>query len=142
MNRVAAGEAKATFAYLAAYALFPDPEGQARGILALSPHAGIIILWRWLRASWGWGVQDMGLYVDPLADPGRFAFAMVDHAPVLLISQLGLPPSDVAILLRPPGRVILWRVAVAALALFLCAIAPLLRRDPLARFWATGPLVE
>ena len=109
-----------------------------RGSLALSPYVGIIIVWRWLRASWGYGVHDMGLYVDPLADPGRFALAAMDHAPVLLLGQLGLPPSDLGFLLRPSGRVILWWFAVAVLALFLWGIAPLLRRDRLARFWATG----
>src|SRR5262249_31088230 len=91
-------EGIATVAYLAAYALFLDRAGRARGCLSLSPYAAIVIVWRWLRASWGYGVWDMGLYVDPLAEPGRFALAAVDRAPILLLGQLGLPPADVAIL--------------------------------------------
>ena len=133
-------EGIATFAYLAAHALFLDPAGRARGCLALSPYFGILVVWRYLRASWGYGVHDMGLYVDPLADPGRFALAAVDHAPILLLGQLGLPPADVAIVLRPAGRAILWWFAVTVMALISWAIAPILRRDRLARFWATGLL--
>ncbi len=57
-----------TYAYLGAYGLCLDPRGMRRGLLALWPSAVGGILWAVLRASWGYGVRDAGLYIDPLTD--------------------------------------------------------------------------
>jgi hypothetical protein len=64
-------EGMGTCAYLAAYGLWLDRSGWKRGSLALAPYLGVVLLWRTVRAQWGYGVSDMGLYVDPLTDPGR-----------------------------------------------------------------------
>ncbi len=61
-----------TCAYLAAYGLFADRAGRWRGCVALSPYVAVVLVWRALRDHWGYGVQNMGLYVDPLTDPGPF----------------------------------------------------------------------
>ncbi len=68
-----------TCAYLAAYGLFRDLHGRWRGCLALVPYAVVVIVWRTLRASWGYGVHNMGLHVDPLTDPGPFVAAVVER---------------------------------------------------------------
>jgi hypothetical protein len=135
-------EGISTCAYLLAYALFLDPAGFRKGGLALTPYAIVVLLWRTIRAYQGYGVEDMGLYVDPITDPGPFWQAVLARAPILLLGQWGLPPSDIHVLLREAGRRILWCVAVVFLAWLAFAMAPVLRRDRLARFWAAGMLLS
>jgi hypothetical protein len=127
-----------TCAYLAAYALFVDPRGRWRGGLALWPYAVAVVAWATLRASWGYGVRDVGLYIDPLTDTGRYLAAAAGRLPVLLLGQWSPIPADLSVLLRPPlSAAFAWFAAAFVGVLFL-AMAPLLRRDPLARFWAAG----
>jgi hypothetical protein len=133
-------EGIATCAYLLAYGIFLDPAGPRRGCLALVPYLGIVILWRGFRAAEGYGVWDIGLYVDPLSNPVRFGAAVVERLPVLLLGQLGLPPSDLAVLLSPAAKSILWWSALVFLAAFLLVMAPLLKNSRCARFWAAGML--
>jgi hypothetical protein len=135
-------EGIATCAYLFAYGLFLDPAGRWRGGLSLAPYLGIVICWRAYRTAAGYGVWDMGLYVDPLDNPLRFMAAVGERLPILLLGQLGLPPSDVTLLLSPAAQSILWWGAVGFLAIFLCAATPLLREDRVARFWAAGMLLS
>jgi hypothetical protein len=129
-----------TCAYLAAYALFVDPRGRLRGVLALWPYAVMVVAWATLRAYWGYGVRDMGLYIDPLTDTGRFLSAAVCRLPILLLGQWSPIPTELAIMLRPPISIAFWWFAAGVLAVLLFVIAPLLRRDPRARFWAAGML--
>lgn len=131
-------EGLGTCAYLAAYALFLDPAGRWRGCLALTPYAAVVVVWRALRASWGYGVWNMGLYVDPVADPGPFARAALERIPFLLLGQWTPIPSDIGIPLRSSAVAGVWWGSVAFLTLGLAAMLPLLRRDRLARFWAAG----
>jgi hypothetical protein len=141
VSLLAKEEGIGTCAYLAAYGLWLDRSGWKRGCLALAPSVGVVLLWRAVRAQWGYGVWDMGLYVDPLTDPGRFTAALVSRLPPLLLGQWGLPPSDVAALLDPTARMVLWCSAVVFLALLSALMAPLLWQDRRARFWATGMLL-
>jgi hypothetical protein len=130
-----------TCAYLAAYALWADPRGRGRGLLALAPYAAAVVLWASLRAAWGYGVRDVGVYIDPVTDPARFASAILARIPVLLLGQWSPIPADVGVALGPRGSAWLWLLSVAFLALLGAAMAPLLKRDRTARFWATGMLL-
>jgi hypothetical protein len=83
----------------------------------------------------------MALYVDPAADPGRFAMELVKRVPPLLYGQWLMPPAEVVWAIsahRPAVRL--------AFAVFLGLLAvPLVRvlgRDRLARFWAAGMLLS
>jgi hypothetical protein len=134
-------EGVGTCAYLAAYGMFADTHGRRRGLLALWPYAVGFVAWAALRASWGYGVRDVGLYIDPVTDTGRYLAAAAGRIPVLLLGQWSPIPSDVAVVVRPPAATGLTWLAAVFLGLLLFAMAPLLRRDPLARFWATGMLL-
>jgi hypothetical protein len=127
-----------TCAYLAAYGLLVDRAGWWRGCLALLPYAAVVVVWRALRSLWGYGVRNIDLYIDPLDDPRRFVAAAVWRAPMLLMGQWTPIPAEAAIPLRSPFSNILCWFAVTFLGLLLAVIAPLLRRDRLARFWAAG----
>jgi hypothetical protein len=130
-----------TCAYLAAYGLFADPAGRRRGCVALSPYLAVLVIWRALRGYWGYGVQNMGLYVDPLGDPGPFLAALFERAPILLLGQWSPVPAESGAMLRPPASTAFWWAAVAFLASVTVVLAPLLKRDRLARFWAAGMLM-
>ena len=91
-----------------------------------------------LRASWGYGVHNMGLHVDPLTDPGPFVAAVVERAPIILLGQWSPIPAETAVLLHPPWLGLFWWAAVVLVGLLCCVITPLLLRDRMARFWAAG----
>ncbi|WP_406700767.1 hypothetical protein V5E97_18425 [Singulisphaera sp. Ch08] len=130
-----------TCAYLAAYGLFVDPRGKRRGLLALWPYAAGVVVWAALRASWGYGVRDMGLYIDPLTDTGRYLSAAADRLPMLLLGQWSPFPADIAVVLHPPTSTTFLWFAAGYLGLLLFVMTPLLRRNHLSRFWATGMLL-
>jgi hypothetical protein len=130
-----------TCAYLAAYALFLDAGRSWRGSLALWPYAVAVVAWGVLRTSWGYGVRDVGLYVDPLTDAGRFLTAAATRLPILLLGQWSPIPAELAIVLRPPYATALWLFAMGFLGVLGFAMAPLLRHDPQARFCAAGMLL-
>ena len=130
-----------TCAYLAAYGLFADPAGRWRGCVALSPYLAVLVIWRALRAYWGYGVQNMGLYVDPLGDPGPFLAALVGRAPILMLGQWSPIPAEAGVMLRPPASTAFWWAAVEFLAILTLVFVPLLKRNRLARFWAAGMLM-
>ncbi|HEY2154225.1 MAG TPA: hypothetical protein VGH33_01250, partial [Isosphaeraceae bacterium] len=127
-----------TCAYLGAYALFLDDRGRLRGLTALTPYFVVVLVWRTLRSGWGYGVENVGLYVDPVADPVPFAAAAVERIPILLLAQWTLVPAEIGIPLSRGAYSWVWWGVVAFLMLVLFAFAPLLRRDRLARFWAAG----
>jgi hypothetical protein len=129
-----------TCAYIAAYALFADPAGRWRGCLAMVGYAVVVMLWQAFRGWSGYGVHNMGLYVDPLTEPGPFAAALLERAPLILFGQWGPIPAETAVVLRPPLSNVFWWAAVALVGLLILAVAPLLKRDRLARFWAAGML--
>ena len=129
-----------TCAYLGAYALFVDPKGWRRGCLALVPYAALVVVWRALRGSWGYGVQNVGVYIDPLTDPGPFLAALPDRVPILLLGQWGPVPAEVGGVLRGPAWTVFWGSAVGLIGLLAFVVAPLLKRDRIARFWAAGML--
>jgi hypothetical protein len=135
-------EGVAACAYLAAYALFFDPATRWCGCQALWPYAAAVIAWGMWRALWGFGVRDVGLYIDPIFDSGRFLAALPVRMPLFLLGQWSPIPAEVAIVLPPTGRASLWWFAVGFLGLVLFAMAPLLRRDRLARFWAVGMVLS
>ncbi len=127
-----------TCAYLAAYALFVDPRGRFSGCVAMLPYVGVVLLWRGLRESWGYGVQNMGLYIDPLTDTVPFLAAAVERLPLVLLGQWSPVPAETSVVLRPPLSNAFWWAAVVSIGFLLFAVAPLLKRDRLARFWIAG----
>lgn len=131
----------AVCAYLFAYAVFLDGGPLFKRLLTLAPYASLIIVWRLAYSAMGYGTWGSPAYVDPVRSPLRFATAAIERAPTLFLGQWALPPSDIQIMVPGWAQGIL---ALAGTALFLCitaALIPLLKRDPLARFWFTGMIL-
>ncbi len=129
-------------AYLFAYAVFLDRAPWRRSLFALWPYAVVVVLWRVVWSYLGYGLWGLGPYVDPLAEPLRYLSAFVLRAPILLLGQWALPPSDITLLLDSNGRWVLWVIAVVFLAVLTAIMVPLFRQDRLARFWAMGMLLS
>lgn len=134
-----------TVAYLAAYALFLERGGWRRRLGSLVPH--VIVLGGW-RIAWnvmGYGVRGSDFYVDPLVEPGRFAAAVVERMPVLLMGQwLGVPAELFALWSEEAsgGQArVGWLAIVAVVLAGSVVMVPLLKRDRTARFWAAGMLL-
>jgi hypothetical protein len=142
-------------AYLLAYAIFLDRSSWRGRLLSLMPYAAVVVVWRIAWTALGFGVDGVGYYVDPLGEPVRFLWAVLERGPVLLLGQWGLPPAEITLLLGKVGRTALWFAAVVLLSVVGFVLYPLIRGGgsedqggapgthpaTLARFWATGMLL-
>lgn len=134
-------EGIATSAYLIAYALWLDEATLPRRLLTLVPYGAVLVAWRIVRDGLGYGVADFGVYVDPITDPARYVAALVERYPIFLLGQWGFPPSDVTVLMRKILATPIWWSALSFACVLGLVFWPLLRRDRLARFFATGMLL-
>ncbi|UCG58532.1 MAG: hypothetical protein JSU70_03285 [Phycisphaerales bacterium] len=131
-----------TCAYLAAHAIFVDRASVRKRVSALVPYAAVVVTWRLLWTHLGYGVENLGIYIDPLSNPLQFLAAVKDRAPLLLLGQWSLPLTDLTMMLPPWHVLFLWRAALVLLALMILAFGPLLWRDRISRFWATGMILS
>jgi len=134
--------AVATLGYLAAYGLFMDPAGKARGLMAAAPAVMSAAVWRIIYMALGYGVREVPTYIDPLSRPLDFLSAALSRAPVLILDQLIAPASEVVSLVRRPGHDLKLAVALVFIALFALLCGPLFRRDRRARFFGLGALLS
>jgi len=132
----------ATVAYLAAYALFLDRATWKSRVGSMLPYLAVVVLWRLLWNGLDYGVENLGVYIDPLREPVRYAAAVRDRAPLLLLAQLLGPSSDITLMVPPSGTRILWRAALVFLVFFGVLLIRLLRQDRVARFWTLGTLLS
>jgi hypothetical protein len=132
----------ATAAYLVSYSLFIDRGAWQHRLGSILPYLTIIIAWRLLWNKLGYGIANIGVYIDPLGEPWRYLAAVKDRAPILLLAQLLGPPADITMFLEPAGTRLLWAGALAFLACLAMVLVPLLRHDRVARFWALGTLLS
>lgn len=128
--------------YLIAHAVFLDRATWRRRVLALAPYAVLTIAWRVAYRALGCGALGSGFYLDPMGEPIAFARAALVRAPILLAAQLGGLHSDIASFLPPPLFVAFVAIGLALLGLIVWGLAPTLRRDPVARFWAVGMVLS
>ena len=138
-------EGVAVCAYLAAYTLFLDRGTFWRRAATLVPYAAVVLGWRVTWSQLGYGVAHIGLYVDPLHEPWLFARGVVERVPYLLLGQWALPPAETYLLGNLIGPAVvrgLWWVGTSLMLLLAVLFAPLLRREPVARFWALGMLLS
>jgi len=125
--------------YLVAHAVFLDSGGWRRRLLALLPHAGVVAAWQVLYTGLGYGILGVApWYLNPVREPLQFAAALAKNSPILLLAQWTGPPSQTFPTLSPEDAAVRWVGALLILIVVGAILAPLLRRDPVARFWALG----
>jgi hypothetical protein len=129
--------------YLLTYALFLDRGPPGRRLMSLVPHALVVVVWWAVYRALGYGVTGSGLYIEPLQEPGRFALAFLQRAPILLFAQWSGFWSDLwsALFLFPRFARLVMASALLSLLALGWLLFPLLRRDALLRFSLTGSLL-
>ncbi len=133
--------ALAVCGYLVAYALLLDRGRLRQRIFSLIPYAAITVLWRVMYCCMGYGAIGTGLYCDPGLNPALFLTEFVQRLPVLLMGQLGMPNSALWTLVSSPASMVIFVSAVLFLSAVGWMLWPMLRRDPLSRFFTLGMLL-
>ncbi len=132
----------ATCAYLFAHAVFIDRGTLRRRFTAMIPYVAVVLIWRIIWTYLGYGVENMGAYIDPLSEPLSYIAAVKDRAPFLMLGQWALPPSDITMMIHPKYSMLIWRGSLVFLVLLITALIPLLWRQRNTRFWATGMILS
>jgi hypothetical protein len=130
--------AVAIAAYMVGYALFVEQGALGRRLLAVLPHALLIVVWRAVYSGIGRGARLSGLYLDPAREPLAFASAALERLPFLGLGQLLAPPAESAVFGPAWTHLPLYLFALLVCAIALFALRPLLRADGRARFFALG----
>jgi hypothetical protein len=142
---LSAGEASVQVgAYLFAYACFLDGSPWRARVRSLLPYLSLVLTWRIVYAIGDYGVRGSSVYIDPLADPLYFMQSLLVRLPVLLSAQLALPFSecwDLLAVLAPSLQPAMLALALAVVAFVGWLWWPMLKRDPVSRFWAAGMLL-
>ncbi len=137
------GEAAlAVLGYLVAYSIFLDRGSRRQRVIAFVPYGVIAGLWLMAYTMMGYGTSGSEFYVNPMSEPIKFVAVFFERAPLLLLDQLGFPPSSIRVLLQPTAVLIIWLWAMVFLFILGTALAPLIRHDPTARFWALGMILS
>lgn len=137
-----AGEgAIATLGYLVAYELSLSRAPLRNRLLALAPFVLVVVAWKAAYVTLGYGSFASGRYIEPLADPVRFAVAVVSRLPIFVWAQLSGVPA--ALFDSVPNQALYWALALAlglGFALFVRKTS--LWRHGLVRFYVVGTLLS
>jgi hypothetical protein len=131
----------ATGGYLLAYALFLDYGPWLRRAATLIPYVLVGLGWRLLWNVLGFGVANMGFYVDPLGEPSLFLTTLVERVPLLFLGQWALPSPELAVFLSDEWARYMWLAGIGLLMVIGLSVLPLLLRDRMARFYGLGMLL-
>lgn len=145
LSLLAKEEGVSTCAFVFAYAAVLDSGPRAKRVASLLPYVVVVIAWRVVWAQLGYGVANLGFYVDPLREPVRYLGAVIERVPYLLLGQWATPPAEMYIMENFVGATFIramWWAGVALAAGLCLLLYPLLRRDRLARFWTVGMLLS
>ncbi len=123
--------------YLVAYALFLDPARPSGRIRALVPAGLVVAAWAIVYRGLGYGVSGSAMYIDPATSPAAFVRAVAERAPLLLSGQWVFPSGFHSMFSREAAGIAWWAAVGSILAIALL-VAPIVRRDPTARFFALG----
>ena len=100
----------------------------------LLPHVAIIVGWRILYVTLGFGVTGSSIYVDIGARPLTFVARALVYPPSLASAQLSVPIADLLVIAPPT-----WIALTLIFAGLVWALRPLLHSNE-ARFWLAGML--
>lgn len=143
VDLLSAEAAMGAMGYLMAYALvYEENKPLSARLKALLPFVAIVLAWRLTYTHLGFGSMGSGGYIDPVADPLRFAQTMLLRLPALLVAQLYSVSSSIFHLQAYPVQRVY--AAVATLAVLLTVLAARrfgLWASPLARFYGLGSVL-
>jgi hypothetical protein len=129
-------------AFLLAYALCLDRARPLARAVSLLPCGVAYAAWHLSYRALGFGVAGLELYIDPAASPVRFARLALERVPVMLCSQLAVPSAGLFGMVTAQAARLWVGAAVVICALVALALAALLARDRLARFFGLATLLS
>jgi hypothetical protein len=141
VSLLGAESAIAVCAFVFAHSVFLEDGSWRKRIYGLVPYAGIVIVWRGIYSSLGYGVAGTDLYVDPVREPLVYGLALVERLPVLLLGQFALPPADAWILVSERGQTLLTLAGIVTLMVLLVLTWSILKRSRVARFFGLGTIL-
>ena len=122
----------AVLAFIILYEVFLAREFSSKALLA---NGAIFISWIFLYKSCGYGVANIGLYVDPAGTPLLFAKTLFLRGPILLLGMWTGPAAEASVALGPIiGRYFLY-AAFLVLAWLFCLFYPMLRSCKYGRYF-------
>ncbi len=126
------------FIYMAAYEIALSKDKWAKRIINLIPAVLIIITWRIIYNSLGYGFYGGDMYADPIRSPLGFLQSMTEKGPIIFADIWGLSLTDISVAFSRAIRIkIIW-ITTGFSVFVLIMILPLLRKNQLARFWFLG----
>ncbi len=131
-----------TLAFLLAYALVLEPQNWRMRAVSLLPAIGVMVAWRVVYVWLGFGVANIGGYIDPGYEPLVFLNEVFTRATILAGAQLSGVPPEVTFFLNPAWKP--WLTTAFLLFSLTCAtvFSQMLRRDRSARFWFLAMLLS
>ena len=124
-----------TFAFILAYALVLETGNVRSRALTILPSVLVITAWWMTYKLSGYGLNRVGLYIDPAREPLHFIQTLIPRDMILLGSQLTGVPPEILFVVKPS----LYPLAIAAYGLFtvaaLAIFLPWMRRDKMTAFW-------
>ena len=141
MSLFSAEAGVAIVGYMVAHVIFIDRGVWKDRIGRLIPYALVVVIWRLIYHSLGYGAWGSGFYLDPLREPFRFALNIIEQAPILLLGQWVLPDPAVYAGFSTVGQIAFWLLAVAVLIVLAMMMAPLFGKIRRARYWGLGMLL-
>jgi len=137
-----AGEgAVAAAAYLFSYTLFLDERPWKTRLLHMAPFGVILIAWRGIYQTLGFGTACSGLYVDPGSEPVRFFLNLLEWGPLVIVDVFTKPILGKYACLAPGIRPWAWGAGLIGVLAIVGVFIPLMRASRTACFWALGLLL-
>jgi hypothetical protein len=125
-----------TFAFILAYALVLDKSSRSKRFLSLLPAVLLIIVWRVIYQSLGYGISGLGTaYLDPGQEPLRFLYHLPGYVIAVIAGQLSALPPEVMFGLEPKYFNIFFVFYLCFTAVSMYFFLPVIRRNTIARFW-------
>jgi len=125
-----------TFAFILAYALVLDRASWPKRFSTLLPAILIIIVWRIIYNSLGFGVSGIGdAYLDPGHEPFKFLYHLPGYITGIFAGQVSAVPPEIfmAVNARYFGIISMLYISFTIIAIIL--FLPVICKNTIARFW-------
>ena len=132
----------AIFGYLAASMLVIDSGAWKDRLYRIIPYLLVVVVWRLVYNGLGYGSFGSGFYLDPLREPLRFLFNIIEQVPILLVGQWILPDPILYAGFSTIGQIGFWILAVLILVMVGLLIFPIIKQNRSARYWGLGLLLS
>lgn len=126
--------------FMMSHALFLDQRTWSRRVFWLGTMAVVVVGWRVIYGTLGFAARNSGAYFDPVADPASFIDNALIQIPILIMDQLtGI--ESLQLLMAPHTLVAQAVVGAVFVVIVSLLFLPLLRQNPIARFFYAGALL-